>query len=142
MGSELFLFLYTLYHAGNAHLAIAGMPVMGPGRMQMRSVVDGIELGCAFNLPVSPVSLPPVREAGSYRLPALKQGKAELRSSFLVSIGSFGESASVLSPIVRLLLVSYWKHTKYSCGGSSIMEGIEVIGRVANDAFKGPCEGC
>ena len=42
MGSQLFLFLYTLYHAGNAHLAIAGMPVMGPGRIQMRSVVDGI----------------------------------------------------------------------------------------------------
>jgi hypothetical protein len=51
MGSQLFLFLYTLYHAGNAHLAIAGMPAMGPGKIQMRSIVDGIELLRAFDFP-------------------------------------------------------------------------------------------
>ena len=50
------------------------------------AVVDEVDLRYAFNLPVSPVSLPPVREAGSYRLSALKQGKAKLRSSLLVSI--------------------------------------------------------
>ena len=49
--------------------------------------VDEVDLRYAFSLPVSPVSLPPVREARSYRLPALKQGKAKLRSSLLVSIG-------------------------------------------------------
>jgi len=42
MGSQLFLFLYTLYHAGNARSGIAGMPAMGPGKIQMRSIVDGI----------------------------------------------------------------------------------------------------
>ena len=58
MGSKLFLFLYTLYHAGNAHLAIAGMPVMGPGKIQMRSIVEGFELWLAFDFP-SPLSLCP-----------------------------------------------------------------------------------
>jgi hypothetical protein len=87
MGSQLFLFLYTLYHAGNAHLAIAGMPVMGPGRIQMRSIVEGIELGCAFNLPVFPsLSALGRGEAGSYRLPALKLGKLNFCLALLVSI--------------------------------------------------------
>ena len=58
MNSQLFLFLYTLYHAGNAHLAIAGMPIRGPGRIQMRSIVDGIELRYAFDFPY-PLSLCP-----------------------------------------------------------------------------------
>jgi hypothetical protein len=52
MGSQLFLCLYTLYHAGNAHLAIAGMPAMGPGKLQMRSIVEGIELLYASSLRV------------------------------------------------------------------------------------------
>jgi hypothetical protein len=40
------------------------------------SVVDGIELGCAFNLPVFPSFSALGRgEAGSYRLPAMKLGK-------------------------------------------------------------------
>jgi len=63
MGSQLFLFLYTLYHAGNAHLAIAGMPVMGPGRMQMRSIVEGFELWHAFDFPC-PLSLCLQQEGG------------------------------------------------------------------------------
>jgi hypothetical protein len=58
MGSQILLFPYTLYHAGNAHLAIAGMPAMGPGRIQMRSIVEGFELWLAFDLP-SPLSLCP-----------------------------------------------------------------------------------
>ena len=56
ISSQLFLFLYTLYHAGNAHLAIAGMPAMGPRKIQMRSIVEGFELWLAFDFP-SPLSL-------------------------------------------------------------------------------------
>jgi hypothetical protein len=51
---QLFLFLYTLYHAGNAHLAISGMLATGPGRIRVRSIVDGIELLYASSLPVFP----------------------------------------------------------------------------------------
>jgi hypothetical protein len=68
----------------------------------MRSVVDGIELGCAFNLPVFPSFSALGRgEAGSYRLPALKLGKLNFCLAPLVSIGSFEKSASALSSIVR-----------------------------------------
>ena len=51
------------------------------GMIQMRSIVDGVELLCASDLPVFPCfSASGRREAGSYQLPALKQGKAELLS--------------------------------------------------------------
>ena len=54
---------------------------VSPGKIQMRSVVDGIELGCAFNLPAFPsFSVLGKGEAGSCRLPALKLGK--LNSSY------------------------------------------------------------
>jgi len=105
----------------------------------MRSVVDGIELGCAFNLPVFPSFSALGRgEAGSYRLPALKLGKLNFCLAPPVSIGSFEKSASMLSPIVRFGLVSYWKHTKYSCGGLreeyrvSRGRGFRVVGTAVN----------
>jgi hypothetical protein len=54
-----------------------------PGMIQTRSVVDGIDLGHAFSLPVSPASLPSGRgEAGSYPHPALEAGESRT-SSFL-----------------------------------------------------------
>jgi hypothetical protein len=80
-------------------------------------------------------------EAGSYRLPALKLGKLNYCLTPLVSIGSFKQSTSTASLNVRFLIVSHWKHTKYSCDGFPIMEGIGVIGRVADDVFKGHVKG-
>ena len=57
--------------------------------VQMPSSADEI-VRFAFNLPVSPDSLPSGRgEAGSYPQPALKQGKAKHRSC-LVSIDFLG----------------------------------------------------
>jgi hypothetical protein len=38
----------------------------------------GSSYGWHLIFPISLASLPPVREAGSYRLPALKQGKIKL----------------------------------------------------------------
>ena len=58
-----------------------------------------------------------------------------------MSIGSFEQSTSTASLNVRFLIVSYWKHTKYSCSGFPIMESIGVIGRVADDVFKGHVKG-
>ena len=60
----------------------------------MRSIVEGFELGCAFNLPVFPSFSALGRgEAGSYRLPALKLGKLNFCLTLLVSIGSLEQSA-------------------------------------------------
>ena len=68
MGSELFLLLYTLYHAGNAHVAMPWHACNGSGKIQPRSIVEGFELCPAFDLP-TPLSLPSGRgEAGAYRI--------------------------------------------------------------------------
>jgi len=78
MSSKLFLYHTTLYHIRQCLYAIPGIYLQYDCGNNPNAGVDEVDLRYAFSLPVSPVSLPPVREPGSYRLPALKQGKAKL----------------------------------------------------------------
>jgi len=98
----------------------------------------GSNWGAHSTFPCFPVSLPLGKgEAGSYPLPALKLGKLNSRTP-LVSIEILKQPASRLSPIVRFVTVSCWKHTKYSFGRYPTVEGIGVVGTVADDVFKEP----
>jgi hypothetical protein len=48
------------------------------------------------------------------------------------------QSTTTPSLNVRFLIASYWKHTKYSWDGYPMMEGIGVIGGIADDVFMDP----